>query len=115
MRLAHSWHPKGWGGEEWLVNNNLYCAKILSVDAARKCSIHFHRVKTETFTVLTGKVLLRVGRELGSLEEIELEENDSFHVPPGLLHQFEAVLDSKVLEVSTQHFEEDSIRLVPGD
>jgi mannose-6-phosphate isomerase-like protein (cupin superfamily) len=115
MFLTHSLHPKGWGEEEWLVNIDQYCAKILRIGKGKKCSLHFHRVKTETFNVLSGRVLLRFGPSIESLEEALLEKNQSFHVPQGILHQFEGLEDSELLEVSTQHFEEDSVRVVKGD
>ena len=115
MILEHSIHPKGWGEEEWIINSELYCAKLLKVGKGLRCSLHYHNVKTETFTVLRGSVILRFGETQDGLTTILLSANESFHVPVGLLHQFEGLEDSEILEVSTQHFEEDSIRLVAGD
>ena len=31
-------HEKGWGYELWIVNNNLYCGKILHFNNGKKCS-----------------------------------------------------------------------------
>jgi hypothetical protein len=36
-------------------------------------------------------------------------------VPKGLVHQMEAIEDAELYEFSTQHFDSDSHRLVPGD
>jgi hypothetical protein len=36
-------------------------------------------------------------------------------IPPGLLHQMQAIEDSELYEFSTQHFESDSYRIVKGD
>ena len=33
-------HPKGWGYELWLVNNEKYCGKILHFEKDRRCSFH---------------------------------------------------------------------------
>jgi quercetin dioxygenase-like cupin family protein len=40
---------------------------------------------------------------------------DSFHIYPGLRHQMIAFEDSELFEFSTQHFEEDSFRIIRGD
>ena len=44
-------HPKGWGYEKWIVNNDLYCGKVLFFERGKKCSWHYHKVKDETFYV----------------------------------------------------------------
>ena len=36
---------------------------------------------------------------------------DSVHIPPRLKHRFTGVEDSKIIEISTQHFEDDSYRI----
>jgi hypothetical protein len=36
-------------------------------------------------------------------------------IAPGLVHQMEALEDARLLEFSTQHFEDDSYRLIKGD
>ena len=38
--------PKGWGREVWIVNGDLYCGKILEISKAKRCSLHFHKLKT---------------------------------------------------------------------
>lgn len=110
-------HNKGWGYEEWLVNNELYCGKILYFLANRRCSFHFHKLKTETFYVLSGrvKILFSLSDEISSAEQLDLSSGSIFHVPIGLRHQIQALEESRVLEVSTQHIESDSYRVVKGD
>jgi hypothetical protein len=36
-------------------------------------------------------------------------------IPTGTVHQLEALEDVELYEFSTQHFDSDSHRLVPGD
>lgn len=110
-------HPKGWGHEEWLVNCNLYCGKILHFTEGKRCSYHYHKLKTETFYLLKGKIIVRysLGDNLATAKRTELNSGDIFHVPVGLRHQIEAIEDSKVFEFSTSHFESDSYRIVKGD
>jgi len=45
----------------------------------------------------------------------EMVRGDILHIPPILIHQFYGLEDSEILEVSTQHFEDDSYRLEKGD
>jgi mannose-6-phosphate isomerase-like protein (cupin superfamily) len=109
--------PKGWGWEDWICNNELYCGKMLFVKKGRKCSFHYHNKKDETFSVVSGKlhVLYSTGDDLENACEIVLMPGDAFHVPPGLRHQFTGLLDTEFIEFSTQHFDEDSIRIAKGD
>ena len=44
-----------------------------------------------------------------------LEKGDNFHVYRGLRHQMIALEDTELFEFSTQHFDEDSHRIIKGD
>jgi quercetin dioxygenase-like cupin family protein len=110
-------HLKGWGHEVWIVNNDQYCGKILHFDSGKRCSFHYHKLKTETFYLQSGKmmVLYSDGDSLEEAESLVLQAGEAFHVPLGLRHQMIALQDSELFEFSTQHFEEDSYRIVKGD
>ena len=105
---------KGWGSELWLANGELYCGKILRFDQGKKCSLHYHKLKTETFYLHTGRLKLRIMDSPDSqvIEELVLEAGECMDIPPGLVHQMEALEPSELFEFSTQHFDEDSHRLV---
>ena len=109
--------PKGWGREVWIANGDLYCGKILEIRKGKKCSLHFHKLKTETFYLRTGRLKVRVKESADSevIEEFELEAGQCMDVPIGLVHQMEALEDAELFEFSTQHFDSDSHRLVRGD
>lgn len=110
-------HSKGWGYEVWLDNRPEYCGKILHFDKGKKCSFHYHQLKTESFAILFGKILLKYS-ENDNLEEAQaiiLERGETFFIYPGLRHQMIGLEESEILEISTQHFETDSIRIVRGD
>jgi hypothetical protein len=47
--------------------------------------------------------------EVGS-EYFIMEPDDAVEIPRGVDHSFTGVTDATILEVSTQHFEEDSYR-----
>jgi mannose-6-phosphate isomerase-like protein (cupin superfamily) len=109
--------PKGWGREVWIANNELYCGKILEIKKGKRCSLHYHRLKNESFYLRLGRLLVRIKESPGStvIEEFEMGPGDCLDVPSGLVHQMEALEDSELFEFSTQHFDSDSHRLINGD
>jgi mannose-6-phosphate isomerase-like protein (cupin superfamily) len=108
---------KGWGYEEVLINTNKYCAKILHMNMNKKMSWHFHNIKDETFYVENGKVILLYSNNdnIKKANELILSPGMIFNVPSGLRHRLIAVENSRVFEFSTEHFENDSIRIEKGD
>lgn len=109
--------PKGWGREVWIVNNELYCGKILELAKGRRCSLHFHELKTESFYLRAGKLLVRIkaSPESAEIEEFELNPGECMDIEPGLVHQMLALEDAELFEFSTQHFNSDSHRIEKGD
>ena len=109
--------PKGWGYEKWIVNTDEYCGKLLFFNKGKRCSWHYHKIKDETFYLQSGSILLFYG-DSDSLEDAKtllLEPGDKFHIYRGLRHQMVAQADSELFEFSTQHFDEDSHRVIAGD
>jgi len=49
------------------------------------------------------------------VEEFELGPGECMDIPPGLVHQMQALEDAELYEFSTQHFNIDSYRLIKGD
>ena len=117
MTSLNEIHPKGWGYEKWIVNKPEYCGKLLFFNKGKKCSWHFHKLKDEVFYLQSGKLLVKYSDEenLETAKELILNAGDSFHVYIGLKHQMIALEDSELFEFSTQHFEDDSYRIIKGD
>lgn len=111
------YYPKGWGYEYWIVNNENYCGKLLFFNKNKRCSWHYHKLKDETFYLQSGKIMLMYGErdDMVGAKLALLTPGDSFHIYPGLRHQMYAMEDSELFEFSTEHFEEDSIRVIRGD
>jgi mannose-6-phosphate isomerase-like protein (cupin superfamily) len=109
--------PKGWGYEKWIVNKEEYCGKLLFFNAGKKCSWHYHEIKDEVFYLQSGKMVVRYGDDddINEANQMLLEPGMKFYVYPGLLHQMEAIEDSELFEFSTQHFDDDSYRVIKGD
>lgn len=126
---------KSWGYEDWIHNSPEYCGKLLFVKKGLKCSLHYHKLKMETFYVHSGKLLVEFvsnddfdkfivavkrRRPIAFVHEREAEEfiqtkvlvpGDHMEIPRGTVHRFTAVLDTHLFEFSTQHFDEDSYRI----
>lgn len=109
--------PKGWGCEKWITNTELFCGKILYFLKGKRCSWHFHKLKTEVFYVLSGSVELEYGYDPSHADSIvvTMGPGDKFDIPCGLIHRIVANEDSEIVEFSTQHFDSDSIRIENGD
>ena len=115
-------HPmyirKGWGHEMWIVNKEEYCGKLLFFKKGKSCSWHYHKLKDETFYVHSGELEVRYGwsddKSDLNTEVTVLKAGDTFYVPVGMRHQMTGLTDVEMFEFSTQHFDEDSIRIEKG-
>jgi len=108
---------KGWGFEKVICNSQEYCGKLLYFIKGKKCSWHYHKLKDETFYIQSGKILLKYYDEddIAFANEVILNKGDKFHIYRGLRHQMLALEDTELFEFSTQHFDDDSYRVIPGD
>jgi len=107
---------KDWGWEFWIHNDKI-CYKILVLNAGWECSLHYHQLKCEVFTVMQGSMYLELGayNEYGEYiktEEREMVVGDSVDVHNRTVHRFRA-LDKMcvILEYSTHHDDNDTYRL----
>lgn len=106
--------PKVWGQEHWLVNEPEYCAKILELDPHFQCSLHYHKIKKETFLVQEGVVTLEQ-RDVRGVPIVEiLLEGDSRTIMPKTPHRFSSRLGATILEISTHHDDSDCVRIEPS-
>lgn len=115
--------PKGWGEERWIHNDELYCGKILIVKEGKRCSLHYHKLKTESFYVSRGRIQMELTDLSSALatppvirETFVMQEGDALLLKPGDVHRFTSLApESWIFEFSTQHFDEDSHRIERGD
>jgi mannose-6-phosphate isomerase-like protein (cupin superfamily) len=114
-------HTKAWGYERWICNTPKYCGKILHFSKNAKFSMHFHMIKDETWYVNYGKFIYRyIDTDTADVKEKIINKGDVVHIPPGLPHQLENIggddgEEGEIFEVSTEHFENDSYRVMKGD
>lgn len=102
-------HEKVWGREFWIENNDLYCCKVLVLDAGRQCSLHSHKLKDETFLMLSGRLVMEIGDAVETMRP-----GDFIRLRPDTVHRFRGVEPSVMVEVSTHHDEADSYRIEPS-
>lgn len=108
--------PKGWGGETVIVNNELYCGKILVFNEGCKFSMHYHLIKQETWYVNSGSFIFDwIDTETAEKHTMELFKGDVVTIPIGMPHQLHALTDGEIFEISTQHFDSDSYRIQKGN
>lgn len=125
-----------WGYQVRMVNNAVYCAKLLVLTNGIKGSRHYHENKNETFICLAGEVLVDTATpEVGQSLEVEttsasvepsvpapddkmmrsasfLKPGDKRSLPSGTIHQMWALeYPAVILEVSTHDDDEDAAEL----
>jgi mannose-6-phosphate isomerase-like protein (cupin superfamily) len=100
---------KDWGYEHVLVNEPEYCLKILRILPKKKCSLHYHDTKKETFFVRDGFMRL----EHGNSDEL-LKPGEQRTIMPKTTHRFSSILGATILEVSTHHSDADVVRIEPS-
>jgi mannose-6-phosphate isomerase len=101
---------KPWGHELWFAHTDLYAGKLLHVATGHRLSVQYHERKDETSYLLSGRLLLSQGNNVGDLTETEIAAGAVWRNEPGVVHTIEAIEDSVVLEVSTPELE-DVVRL----
>ena len=105
---------KSWGTETWYLNSeeeNL-CGKILFVRKGEGFKSHFHVKKFETFVILSGAVEITLTDTTDrSFHSGLLTEGDCLDIKRFMPHAIKAIEDTRILEISTFHRDEDSYRI----
>ena len=108
--------PKGWGHEILIHNDIDYCGKILHFKVGGESSVHFHQLKKETWYVHSGEFLVMwINLETGKLLSKNVVAGDIIDIPRYLPHRIHCLVEGDVFEVSTEHFYDDSYRVISGD
>ena len=97
---------KKWGSEKWFFNCDEYCCKFLYVNKGASGSLHCHCVKKESFAVLSGVILLELEGEIIKMAP----DFRTVTILPGQWHRYTGIEDSIILEGSTHHEDNDTVR-----
>ena len=100
---------KPWGHELVWAKTDRYVGKIIHVNAGHALSLQYHRVKTETVYLMSGRVVYEI-QEGEELRQLDLNPGDRLHIPAGTVHRVTAVEDADIFEVSTPELD-DVVRL----
>jgi mannose-6-phosphate isomerase-like protein (cupin superfamily) len=102
---------RDWGTETLLaLVPGEFSLKRLFVKAGSKGGLQYHHKKNECGFLVSGQMIIRFDTGDGKLTERVINSGDSFHFPPGTVHQEEAVTDCVIIEASTPHFN-DRVRM----
>jgi len=102
---------RNWGKEKLLVLiSKKISLKLLEIKKGHKGGLQYHRKKDECGTIISGKLLIRYDNGNGKLTKKILKKGQSFHFPPGCVHQEEALTNVKIIEASTPYFN-DRVRV----
>ncbi|MGH8911745.1 MAG: cupin domain-containing protein [Acidimicrobiia bacterium] len=93
--------PKPWGSELIWAETEDYVGKVIRITGGQRLSLQLHNEKDESILVVSGTLRLHTGPDADNVTSRLLEQGESAHIPPGLVHRFEAVTDTELVEVST--------------
>ena len=102
---------KPWGYELLWTHTDRYAGKVIHIDAGKRLSLQYHDDKHESVLVVSGELILHLGRGEGATTE-RLPVGASADIPAGRIHRFEAPTDGdvEIIEVSTPELD-DVVRL----
>ena len=100
---------KPWGYELIWARTDRYVGKILHIEPGHVLSLQYHKHKDESIYVLRGEIILRL-QQAETMIERRLAVGEAVHIQPKLIHQFEAVEASDILEASTPELD-DVVRI----
>ena len=80
-----------------------YCKKIIGLFPGQENPEHFHKIKDESFILISGDLTLILDGE-----KIEMVAGDIVHIPKNSKHSFSSKNGALFEEISTKHFSDDS-------
>ena len=115
MKQIERFHPKGllrtWGTEMLIGETSQYTGKVLTYQAGKAGGLQLHRRKDETFYLFSGEAWVDSEGDVPFvLDRVKMLPGQSYHIPAGAPHRFEAITDCVVFEVSTP-VHNDRVRL----
>lgn len=92
-----------WGTETLIAETPTYTGKVLVYKAGQAGGFQYHVEKAETFYLHSGRAIVTYVEKSGAVAVRGAGDGDSYHIPAGAPHRFQAVTDCVVFEVSTPH------------
>jgi len=92
---------KPWGHELIWALTDRFCDKMIVIETGRRLSLQYHEVKDESILVGSGRLLLHLEDDRGTMTTRELGPGEAAHIGVGRRHRFEAIERVELIEVST--------------
>ncbi len=103
--------PREWGREILVAHiPGIAIGKLILQYAGKKGGLQKHHLKNESHFLAQGEMIVRYDAGDGTLTEKIIIAGESVHIPPGVVHQTEAITDCVIFETSTPHFN-DRVRM----
>jgi mannose-6-phosphate isomerase-like protein (cupin superfamily) len=97
--------PREWGHEVLLATSSgKWTLKLITMRQGAKGGLQKHHLKDEGGVMTSGSMKIIYDDGSGNLRSRVVGVGDSFHFPPGAVHQAEALTAVSYIEVSTPHF-----------
>lgn len=107
---------KGWGHEQIWCSTPFYCGKMLHFNTGAQFSMHFHRIKRETWYVLSGVFEVdKINTKDASIATHYLRPGDVLTNDVLEPHRVRCIETGTIIEVSTADDPDDNYRVLPGD
>jgi mannose-6-phosphate isomerase-like protein (cupin superfamily) len=97
---------KPWGHELIWALTDRYCGKIIVIETGRRLSLQYHEQKDESILVMSGRLLLHLDDDAGTMTTRELGPGESAHVAVGRRHRYESIERVELVEVSTPELDD---------
>ena len=110
VQLPKDMGARTWGDELLIIDTPAYIGKLLLMQAGKAGGLQKHVEKDEASYLLYGSAWVITDTGDGQLSRFKMQAGTSIHIPPGAVHQVEAITDCCFFECSTPHFN-DRIRL----
>ncbi|HML99388.1 MAG TPA: hypothetical protein PKD75_13020 [Tepidiformaceae bacterium] len=93
---------KPWGFElVWTEPGLPYVGKVIHINAGARLSLQVHDAKTETWLLLSGRVLVTLEDDTGLVSEFEMQPATGYTCRAGRRHRLAGITECEILEVST--------------
>lgn len=102
---------KNWGFELIPISTQDYCLKLLVFYTGLNFSDHYHKIKSESWFCLFGKLHAKLTQIDGTIEEFIFNEGDVLEIPAGLCHRLSAMEPTILIEISSKDSKIDNYRI----
>lgn len=100
---------KIWGMTQCLFAQNNVEVHLIDTKEGGFCSKHSHIHKFNLFYILNGALKVEIWMPYGLVDTTIIKDNQYCIVPPGHSHRFEALADTKALEIYWVELDPDDI------